>query len=175
MNSLLALLLPLLLASSEAPAPLPLGAVLPAIRGELLDGRACELPAAVKGKVTLVVLGFTRGSSEDVKAWGARFKAAYGADTTLTWMKIPVMGGMARVMKGVITGAMRGETPEADRAHLMTVWSGGDEWRRRMGYQQPKPAYVVLLDREGRVRWRGVGPLDDEKWKLLVEATEAAR
>jgi len=175
MTPIIALLAPLLLASSPAPVPLTTGAPLPALRGELLTGRDVELPGEVRGRVTLLAFGFSRGASEDVDAWAKRFRGAFGADTATTWLEVPVMGGTARLMRGLITGAMRGGTPEADRSHLMTVWGVADEWKHRLGFDRPKPAYVVLLDREGRVRWRGTGPLDEAKWKQLSEAVEAAR
>src|SRR5512140_3316495 len=102
MRFLLALLLPAVLATADAPVPLAVGGLFPPLRGELLTGREAELPAAVHGRVSMLALGFTRGSSDDVKAWGERFKAAYGADTTLTWIEVPVMGGVARMMRGMI-------------------------------------------------------------------------
>jgi hypothetical protein len=175
MTRLAAILVPMLLAASPAAGPLSPGSVMPPLRGELLTGAEAELPAAIAGKVALLAFGFTRGSSEDVKAWGARFKASYGSDTMLTWVEVPVMGGIARMMRGVITGAMRKETPEPDRTHLMTVWSDADAWKRRLAVSAGKPAYLLLLDREGIVRWKGSGPLNEETWRTLAAVTDSLR
>jgi hypothetical protein len=172
----LSVLLPLLLASAAAAMPLAPGAALPALRGELLTGRAAELPSLTHGKVALVAFGFTRGSSRDVESWAARFKAAYGADTSYTWLEVPLIGGgMARMMKPLIQGGMRGGTPEADRVHVMTVWGVAHEWKSWLAYDAPNSGYIVLLDREGRVRWRGAGPLDDARWRELAAASDALR
>lgn len=176
MRALLALLAPLVLASAASAAPLPPGAMLPPVRGELLTGRDAVLPELTRGRVALVAFGFTRASSTDVEAWAGRFKAAYGGDTTFTWLEVPLIGsGMARMMKPLIQGGMRGGTPEPDRAHVMTVWGGTREWKDRLAFDAPQSAYVVLLDREGRVRWRGAGPLDDPRWRALAAVADSIR
>ena len=176
MRSPLSLLAPLLLASAASAMPLAPGAAFPPLRGELLTGRAAELPSLTHGKVALVAFGFTRGSSKDVESWAARFKSAYGADTSYTWLEVPLInGGMARMMKPLIQGGMRGGTPEPDRVHVMTVWGVPREWKDRLGYDSPNSGYIVLLDREGRVSWRGTGPLDDARWRSLAAASDALR
>jgi hypothetical protein len=166
-------LLPLLLASAVASAPLERGAPLPVVSGVRLDGRAAELPAACRGRVTLVAFGFTRGSSKAVQAYGTRFKQAFAADSSHDWFEVPVLGGMARIARPFITSAMRGGTPVADRPHILTVWSGAGEWKRRLEYDEGDWAYLVLLDREGRVRWRGRGAFDEPTWRELEAAASA--
>jgi hypothetical protein len=167
---------PLIPAAAASAAPLAPGTMLPSVRGELLTGRDAELPALTRGRVALVAFGFTRGSSTDVEAWTARFKAAHGADTTFTWLEVPLIGGsMARLMKPVIQGGMRGGTPEPDRVHVMTVWGPTRAWKEWLAFGAPNSAYLVLLDREGRVRWRGAGPLDDARWRALASVADSLR
>jgi hypothetical protein len=176
MRILTAVLTALLLAAPALAAPLAPGAPLPALHGELLTGRDADLPALTHGKLALVAFGFSRGSSKAVEAWGVRFKTAYASDTSLTWLEVPMInGGMARMMKPLIQGGMRGGTPEADRPHVMTVWGAPKEWKDWLAVEEPNAAYVVLLDREGRVRWRDSAPLDDVRWKSFTAALDAAR
>jgi hypothetical protein len=165
-----------LLAATAAAAPLAPGAVLPLLRGELLTGRDAELPTLTHGRIALIAFGFTRASSTEVEAWAGRFKAAHGADTLFTWIEVPLINsGMARLMKPLIQGGMRGGTPEADRKHVMTVWGAPREWKDWLEFDAPKAAYVVLLDREGRVRWRGAGPPDDARWLALAAVADSLR
>lgn len=177
MRALSILLASLLLAATSATASAPLepGSPLPTVIGERLDGLEIELPAAVRGRVTLVAFGFTRGSAKAVQAYGDRFRQAFAADSTYDWLEVPLMGGMARVAKPWITGAMRGATPVAERRHVATVWSGAGEWKRRLAYDQGGWAYLVLLDREGLVRWRGAGAFDERTWNALESAAKTAR
>jgi hypothetical protein len=152
------------LSCAASSAPLAPGAMLPPLRGELLTGRTVELPALTRGKVALVAFGFSRGSSKDVEAWASRFKSVYGADSSFT-----------RLMKPLIQGGMRGGTSEPDRVHVMTVWGVPREWKDWLDYGAPDSGYIVLLDRQGRVRWRGAGPLDDSRWRQLAAAGDALR
>ena len=176
MRTLLALLLSFALAGTATAAPLAPGAALPALHGELLTGREAALPGLTHGKIALVAFGFTRGSSKDVEGWAGRFKSAYGADTSFTWIEVPLINnGMARLMKPLIQAGMRGGTPEADRVHVLTVWGAPPEWKDWLDFDAANSAYVGLLDREGRVRWRGVGPLDDSRWRELTVASNALR
>lgn len=173
MRTLLHLIAPLLLAT--ALLPLEAGAPLPMLAGERLDGPHVTLPEATRGKVVLLAFGFTHGSAKAVEAWDERFARTFGGDTTVTWIGVPVLGGMARIAKPMIVGGMRRGTPAAGRTHVMTVWSGADAWKKRLGYERGDWAYLVLLDREGRVRWTGRGPFDEALWRELEGATNAAR
>lgn len=173
MRTFLTLLAPLLIAT--ATLPLERGEPLPPLSGELLTGAHVTVPTATRGKVTLLALGFTHGAAKAVEAWDERFGGAFGADTTVTWIGVPIFGGFARVMKPVITAGMRGGTPEADRTHVMTVWGGADAWKQRVGYERGEWAYLVLLDREGRVRWSGRGLFDEALWRELEAATRDVR
>ncbi len=173
MRTLLHLIAPLLLATARL--PLEAGTPLPPLAGERLDGPHVTLPEATRGKVALLAFGFTHGSAKAVEAWDERFARTFGEDTTVTWIGVPVLGGMARIAKPMIVGGMRRGTPAAGRAHVMTVWSGADAWKRRLGYERGDWAYLVLLDREGRVRWTGRGTFDEALWLELVAATNAAR
>lgn len=173
MRTLLHLLAPLLLAT--AALPLETGTPLPTLAGERLSGPHVTLPEATRGKVVLLAFGFTHGSAKAVEAWDERFARTFGDDTTLTWIGVPVLGGMARLAKPMILAGMRGGTPEAGRPHVMTVWSGADAWKKRLGYQRGEWAYLVLLDREGRVRWTGRGTFDEALWRELTAAIDDVR
>jgi hypothetical protein len=168
-------LLPLLIASTAVLGPLAPGTPLPPVSGERLDGRPAGLPAAARGRVTLVAFGFTRGSSKAVQAWGEHFKGVFAADSAYDWLEVPVLGGAARLARGWITGAMRGGTPVPDRPHVLVVWTDARDWKRRLEYRERDAAYLVLLDRDGRVRWRGHGGFDEERWRELEAAAKSAR
>lgn len=49
---------------------------------------------------------------------------------------------------------------------MITVDGGTDEWKQRVGLNDPKAAYLTLIDQHGRVAWRGAGSLDEPRYKL---------
>ena len=166
----------LLIATLAAAAPFPAlvpGDLLPPLRGEFLSGRKAVLPDSARGRVVLVALGFTYESRFAVEAWIARFRQDFGTDSAVTFFEVPVLGGMARVARLFIDGGMRRGTPKVLHENVITVYGRASEWKLRLGFREPDDAYLVLLDRAGRVVWRHAGSFREEDYALL--AAEARR
>ena len=157
-----------LTASAAAPvAELAIGDRLPPLKGEFLSGRTAVLPQAASGRVALLMLGFTYESRFQVEAWANRFRQDFGTKPGVTFFEVPMIGGMARLGKWFIDGGMRRGTPKADHENVITVYGGTDEWKQRVGFRDPKAAYLILLGPNGNVAWRTVGGLDEEPYKAL--------
>jgi hypothetical protein len=156
----------ILMASALLPA-IQLGESMPALQGEFLTGREAQLPNAASGRVALLALGFTYNSRFPVEAWIGRFRKDFGENPHVTFYEIPMIGGMARLGKWFIDSGMRKGTPRSDQENVITVYGGTDSWKQRMGYQSPDAAYLILLDKNGVVRWRHSGAFDEEAYKGL--------
>ena len=165
---ILAMLGVALTASAAAPvAELAVGDQLPPLKGEFLSGRTAVLPQAASGRVALLMLGFTYDSRFQVEAWAKRFRQDFGTKPGVTFFEIPMIGGMARMGKWFIDSGMRRGTPKADHENVITVYGGTDEWKQRVGFRDPKAAYLILLGPNGQVVWRYAGSLDEEPYKAL--------
>ncbi len=160
-------LLPMILMASALISTLQPGESLPPLNGEFLTGRQAQLPDAASGRIALLALGFTYDSRFPVEAWVGRFRKDFGSNPHVTFYEIPMIGGMARLGKWFIDSGMRKGTPRSDRENVITVYGGTDSWKKRMGYQSPDAAYLVLLDKHGAVRWRHSGAFDEETYKDL--------
>jgi hypothetical protein len=148
-------------AAAEVPR-LKVGDPLPPLKGEFLTGRDAVLPEAAKGKVTLLLVGFTYGSRESVEPWGEWFRSAVVTSSDRTFFEIPMIGGMGRLAKWFINSGMRKGTPKDLHENVITVYGGTGDWKARLGYADSASddAYLVLLDRQGIVRWLHHGPFD---------------
>ena len=161
----------ILIVSLADAAPTPVlgpGDRMPLLRGEFLSGRKGVLPDAARGRVALVALGFSYDSRFAVEAWTARFRRDFGADSAFTFFEVPVIGGLARAARPFIDGGMRRGTPKALHENVITVYGGAGEWKLRLGFREPDDAYLLLLDRAGRVVWRHAGPFREEDYALLA-------
>lgn len=157
-----------LMASAAAPiAELAVGDQFPPLKGEFLSGRTAVLPQAASGRVALLMLGFTYDSRFQVEAWAKRFRQDFGTEPGVTFFEIPMIGGMARMGKWFIDSGMRRGTPKADHENVITVYGGTDGWKQRVGFNDPKAAYLILIDPHGRVAWRCAGSLDEQRYKAL--------
>jgi hypothetical protein len=160
----------------SSPKPLAIGDVFPRLEAEFLTGRKAVLPDAAAGKVALVMMGFTYDSRHAVEKWAARFHEEFGANKTLTFFEVPVIGGMGRMAKWFIDSGMRRGTPEDMQENVITVYGSGDRWKTTMGFTKAKEddAYLALLGPDGRVRWLHRGPFSDDAIVALKAAVTAA-
>jgi hypothetical protein len=155
-------------------AVLTVGAPMPRLEGDNLNGKKTVLPDAARGKVALVALGFSYESRRPVETWTKRFRQEFAQHQDATYFEVPMIGGLARMAKLFIDSGMRRGTPAADRDNVMTVYGGTSEWKERMGARDSDLAYLLLLDRTGRVCWRHAGAFAENTWPELKEAAEAA-
>jgi hypothetical protein len=151
-------------ADTPAVRPLAAGDTLPELRGEFLNGKPAILPQAAAGRPALLLLGFTYDSRIAVEAWAARFREQYkSAGDRVTFFEVPMIGGMARMGKWFIDSGMRKGTPKQDWEHVITVYGGVAPWKARTAFQDPKAAYLVLIDGAGKVAWMHRDSGFDEK------------
>lgn len=146
------------------------GDTLPALRGDVLSGREIVLPDATRGSRAILLFGFSYASRHDVEAWAERIRLRLGADSGLVMYEIPVIGGAARLARPFIDRGMRRGTPEHMHDRVLTVYRDAGLWKKRLGHDMRDVAYLVLLGRDGRIVWRGRGPLDEVAFARLVGA-----
>ncbi len=158
---------------SSQPAGLRIGDPLPALRGEFLSGRPAALPHDAAGRIALLLLGFTYESRFAVEAWAERFRHQFQADPRVTFYEIPLIGGLSRLGKWFVDSGMRRGTPKQDYEHVITVYRYTEEWKPRVGFDNPNAAYLILLDRDGRIAWRHAGVWDEQaSTALAAKVTE---
>lgn len=155
-------------AFAALPAPeLVNGARLPVLRGEYLTGREAVLPQAAAGRVALLLLGFTYEARFPVEAWAGRFREQFRSDPRVTFYEVPMIGGLARLAKWFIDNGMRRGTPRGEYEHVITVYRETDAWKDRVHFGDPHAAYLILVDRTGKVAWRHAGRFDDREYQAL--------
>jgi hypothetical protein len=164
-------LFPVAAFAAQVASEIKIGERLTELRGKFLTRREVVLPQAAEGRVTLLLLGFTYQSRFAVEAWAGRFRAQYQADSRVAFYEVPIIGGMAKLAKWFIDSGMRRGTPPEDYEHVVTVYRGADSWKRRVGFAEPDAAYLILLDRTGKVAWRHQGTFDDRAFQGLCSKT----
>ncbi len=156
--------------AAAKPPPLATGDLMPRLGGRLLTGHDDALPDAARGRVTLVILGFSHASRHAVEEWAGRYRARFASDTSATLFEVPMIGRMGRMGGPFIEGGMRKGTPRELHGNVMVVYGDTKSWKARLGYSAAArdDPYLVLLDRRGVVRWRGQGPWDERRFESLV-------
>ena len=169
------------LRAGPAQASLRVGDRLPMLRGQFLSGRDAELPRASSGKVALVAMGFTYRSRFPVEAWGTWYRATIGSRTDVTFFEVPMIGGLSTLGRWFIDRGMRSGTPVELHEHVITVYGGTGDWKRRLSHsaEHEDDAYLIVLDGDGVVRWLHHGGFDqaraDDLQRLLTSLADGHR
>ena len=169
-------LLTLLATSALALAQSPLiGSEPPKLHGQTLDDKTIVLPDEAAGKVTLLVVSFSRKAGERTASWRERFAADFASDPHVTYYVAAMLQGAPSFIRGMIRSGIRKGTPAAAQSHVLT--SGTDEasWRQYLEVKDDSLPAVLLLDQTGHARWSCDGVFDPDHYRELKAATIATR
>jgi hypothetical protein len=140
---------------------------IPAAKGVTLTGIPVVLPDAVKGKVGVLVVGFTRPSQAQVQAWGKRLAADYPAASGVVYYEMPVLASAPLLVRPVIESEMKVTVSAAERAHFLPMTQNEAGWLSATHYVQGDDAYALLIGGDGVVRWQKQGPVTDANYAEL--------
>lgn len=153
-------------------APSPLGAQggpmaadtmgrFPRVEGSNLEGRRFTLPSDFEGALNVVLVAFEREQQADVDSWTPFLDTLRKDRSDLRVYELPTLGRGYRLMRSFIDGGMRRGIPDAKvRAATITLYIDKRAFRESLGLGSEDRIYLLLVDRQGRVAWRGSGPFD---------------
>lgn len=123
----------------------------PSVTGSNLNKEKIRLPDHYRGKVTLVLVGYTQRAQFDIDRW---ILGALQADVKAEIVEVPTIAGMMpQMVQGFIDNGMRSGIPKSDWGAVVTVYEDAPKIIEALGNERPQSAYAVLLDREGRIVW----------------------
>jgi hypothetical protein len=134
---------------------------LPALHGTTLSGETVDLPQAAKGKVGVLVLGFSQGSREQVTAWGKRLSADFRDSNAVLYYEMPILAGIPKLLRGMVVKKIAADVPDRARARFLPIYDHEADLRKLAGYEKGDDAYTLLLDASGAVVWKGQGAPSD--------------
>ncbi len=142
----------LIACQSSIPNRIPVGEIFPTAQGETLEERQLRLPADLKGKPAVLLVGYAQDAQFDADRW------LYGllqADLQVQLYELPTIPGLfPRAISGTIDSGMRSGIPREDWAVVATLYgSDAERVAEFTGTQKPRNIRVLLLDEAGRVRW----------------------
>ena len=123
----------------------------PRLQEENLAGQQVVLPDAAAGKIAVLVLGFSHASSTPTGAWMKRSSAEFGKNPSFALYELAVIEDAPRFIRGMIISGMKKCIPEDERPFVVPVVHEEAALKTLVGYKEEDYAYIVLLDRGGRV------------------------
>lgn len=124
---------------------------MPTISGESLAGSKVVLPEAAKGKVAVLILGFTKASKEPTTAWATRLNSQLGSQPDFGLWQLPVLEDVPRLLRGMVTSGMKKNVPENFRDHFVPIFEREAELKKLVNYRDANDAYLIVLDRSSQI------------------------
>jgi len=134
---------------------------MPNIRGESLSNQQVELPSAASGNIAVLVLGFSKASKEPTNAWAKKLSSDFAQQPGFVLYQLPVLESVPRFVRGMVISSMRKSVAPQLRDHFVPLLNGESELKKLVGYHEPDDAYLILLDREGKIAAQTHGPLSE--------------
>jgi hypothetical protein len=153
---------------SSAVTDLSVGAAMPVLHGEYLNGKAAVMPEDAAGHVALLAFGFSYQARFTVEAWTKRFRGDFGNNPRVTFCEVPMIPNVARLTRWFIESGMRRGTPKADYRNVITVYGELNPWKQRLEVKDTDAAYLVVLDPKGNVAWVHSGKFTEADYQLLA-------
>ena len=140
---------------------------MPTIEGETLAGHAIKLPEAASGKVGALVFGFSKASKAPTSAWGKKISEDFSSQPAFVLYQLPVLEDVPRIIRGMVISGIRKDVPENRRDHFIPVLHNEAQLKTLVGYKEPDDAYIVILDREGKIVAQTHGLVNDTCYSEL--------
>ncbi len=154
------------------------GSPLPQIQGTSLEDKEITLPDAAAGKVTLLIITFSKAAGERGRGWSDPFFKDYPQDDKITSYAIAMLEDVPSLLRGMVRGGIKRGVPLPMRRRFLTVTQDENQWKQYVGMKDDKDAYLILLDGKSQVQWIHHGAFDQTVYgalKLKIAELAAAK
>ncbi len=131
------------------------GAAIPSTQATALDGHAVVLPRDLPGRATVLIVGFGRHSADATTAWEKPVRQQLAQAGTIGFYDMAMLAEVPGFVRPLVLRAIRHDVPDVLKPNFLPLTGEEDAWKQAAGYatDQPEAAYVLLVDRQGRVQW----------------------
>lgn len=146
---------------------------MPKVEGESLAGHHIVLPDAASGKVAVLIFGFTKASKGPTAAWAKKISTDFASQLAFVLYQLPVLEDVPRFVRGMVISGIRKGVPEETRDHFVPILNGEADLKKLVSYKEQDDAYLVVLNREGKIVTQMHGPVADAGYAPLKTQLES--
>ncbi|WP_421920133.1 hypothetical protein [Marinifilum sp.] len=154
--------------SAQTTKKLDVGDHFPTIEGELLSSKKISLPEHCKGKISLLIVAFKRGTQAQIDTWTKAILQEFGMQEEFRFIEIPMISNFYSWISNYIDNGMRKGIVQSMHQNVMTYYGPLDDYYKYFGVDDKKQCYVFLLDRKGKIRFIDKGEAESHKLVLLI-------
>lgn len=146
----------------------------PEVSGSNLEGRTYNLPSDFEGELNIVALVFFGHHQSWVNSWVSIASRLTRANPKLHFYEIPTLTNDNKPFRGLIDGIMHSGIPDKTaREATITLYLNRVQFLKTAGLPHDRTIYVLLVNRQGQILWRGDGVLTPELGASLEQAIAA--
>ena len=124
---------------------------LPVTEAKSLSGKQVKVPAP--DRLTLVIAGFTKGSSDADSAWWKKAAPLCQRNPQLACYEVAILESAPRFVRPMIVSSMKRGIPPAQHDMFLTLFENEKAWKQAMSFSAPDNAYLALVDSNGAILW----------------------
>jgi ATP10 protein len=142
----------------------------PSVSGSNLERKKFNLPQEFEGKLNLVALAFEQWQQTEVNSWlptVSNFTTLY---SNFRFYELPTLTQFNGLFQSFIDGGMRSGIPDkATRETTITLYLDRAAFMKSLEIPDTKAVVVLLLDKAGKIYWRGQGAFSEAQGKELEQ------
>lgn len=147
---------------------------LPDLEVTALTGRVLRLPASLDGSASLLIIGFSSGSSNETGRWGDVLSRAYRSDSTLAIHPVAVLAAVPGLIRPLVIDGIRAGVAKSIRKSFFIVTNEERRWKALVRFSGKDNAYLIFVGPAGKILWRWTGPPTQAALRSLARAIAAA-
>ena len=151
----------------------PKTAQFPKVSGSNLEGKKYQLPGDFEGELNIAIVAFKREHQTNVDTWIPDAKKLCARFGNLRYYEIPTIYRGNPLFRWWLDTAMNSGIPDKKaREATITLYLDKPEFRAALDIPDEDSIHVFLVNKSGKVMWRGKGDCTPDLVKDLTRAVE---
>ncbi len=148
--------------------------VFPAITSYDLEKNKVSLPSDFVGQVNLVFISFEREQQKDVDTWTTTAQALQHVNPNFRYYYLPTFPPENALYRWWINSSMRNdETDPETWRWIVPLYVNQASFRKSLQIANQHTVVTMLVEKSGRVLWRGDGRMTPELKAAMIAAIPA--
>jgi len=150
------------------------GVEFPRVSARDLEGHDVRLPDALAGERNVVIVAFRRKHQALVDTWVPWLEERASHDPGLRFYELPAIGRVWAPARNMIDGGMAAaiRDPVVLRRTL-TIYGDVNRLTKPLAIENRSTVALIVVDRNGGVRWSGAGGFDERTSQEIDTALHA--
>ena len=155
------------------------GTVFPELAGTTLNDKTISLPAATKGKITLICIAYSKKAEDNLRSWMNpmynKFVAKTGmldANYDVNLFFIPMFGGLRGATEPIAKREMKEDTDKLYYDNVVCYRGSMKPYKENLKLEDKELPYLFILDKAGKIIYVTSGVYSGDKMDEIEEKLE---